>query len=268
MLMTEFRVLGALEVVDGGRNCTPTAPKLRQVLALLLLCANQVVHVDFLIDELWGDEPPKSAVTQAQTYIYQLRKIIAREKLEETGRELLLTKPSGYVLRVDREQVDAFVFQRLAWQGRKHLENGTVDEAADALRRALNLWTGPALADVMPGRVLETHVVPLDEQRLHTLELRIQADLLLDLHRELIGELRALVARHPLNEWFHGQLITALSRSGRRSEALQEYQNLRATLHRELGLEPSPELQRLQQEVLRAGYPPRLGQDPHRKGSG
>src|SRR5215204_1754181 len=115
--MTEFKVLGALEIINGDRICTPTAPKLRRVLALLLLCANQVVHIDHLIEELWGEDPPKSAVTQAQTYIYQLRKVIAKEKLDTPGRELLVTKPPGYVLRVGPEQVDAFVFQRLVWQG-------------------------------------------------------------------------------------------------------------------------------------------------------
>jgi DNA-binding SARP family transcriptional activator len=259
--MTAFKVLGALELLNGERICTPTAPKLRRVLALLLLCANQVVHIDYLIEELWGEDPPKSAVTQAQTYIYQLRKVITKEKLDAPGRELLLTKPPGYVLRVEPEQVDAFVFQRLVWQGRKSLENGDIETAAETLRHALDMWTGPALADVTPGRVLAAHVVPLEEQRLRALELRIQADLRLGLHRELIGELRSLVATHPLNEWFHGQLITVLSQAGRRSEALQTYQDLRTTLNGELGLEPSPELQRLQHEVLTAGFPQVLLQD-------
>ncbi len=259
--MTEFKVLGALEILNGDRICTPTAPKLRRVLALLLLCANQVVHIDYLIEELWGEEPPKSAVTQAQTYIYQLRKVFAREKLDEPGRELILTKPPGYVLRVEPEQVDAFVFQRLVWQGRKCLESGDAEAAAQVLRQALSMWAGPALADVTLGRVLAAHVVPLEEQRLRALELRIQADLCLGLHRELIGELRSLVDTHPLNEWFHGQLMTVLSQAGRRSEALQTYQDLRTTLNGELGLEPSPELQRLQHEVLTAGFPQVLLRD-------
>lgn len=264
--ITEFKVLGGLEIVSGNRLCAPTAPKLRQVLALLLLCANQMVHVDHLIEELWGEDPPKSAMTQAQTYIYQLRKVIARENLEQPGRELLLTKPPGYLLRVEPEQVDAFVFQRLVWQGRQHLDNGEAEGAARVLRQAIDLWTGPALADVTPGRILRAHIVPLEEQRLRALELRIQADLRLGLHREMIGELRSLVARHPLDEWFHGQLITALNRSGRRGDALQAYHNLRTILTHELGLEPSPELQRLQQEALTMGFSPLSGHDPRTNG--
>jgi DNA-binding SARP family transcriptional activator len=258
--MTEFKVLGPLEVVNGARTFAPTAAKPRQVLALLLLCANQIVPIGALIKELWGEAPPKSAVTQAQTYVYQLRKIFTRENLEALGSESLLTKSQGYLLGVEPEQVDAFRFQRLTWQGRRYLENDEVDKAAEVLRQALDLWQGSALADVVHGPVLAAHLVVLEEQRLRALELRIQADMRLGLHREMIGELRSLVARHPLNEWFHGQLITVLSQAGRRSEALQAYQTLRTILNGELGLEPSPELQRLQREVLTSGCAPVLRQ--------
>jgi DNA-binding SARP family transcriptional activator len=165
------------------------------------------------------------------------------------------------VLQVDPKQVDWFAFQRRVWHGRKSLESGDVPEAARAFRQSLELWRGPALADVSMGRVLEAQAVALEEHRLRALELRIQADLRLGLHRELISELKYLVASHPLNEWFHGQLIAALSHAGRRNDALQAYQNLRATLSGELGLEPSPDLQRLQREVLSSGYPhPRASQ--------
>lgn len=254
--MTEFRVLGGFEVLSGERVCPITAPKLRQILALMVLSANQLVHLDVLIDELWREGPPKSAVSTVQTYIYQLRKIIAQEWLDESETDLLATKPPGYVLRVRPEQVDANVFRRLAEQGRDQLKNGRCEEAKATLGRALGMWTGSALADVTLGRVLMERVVPLEELRLHMLELRIQVDLQLGLHRELIGELRSLVAAHPLNEWFSGQLISALSRSGRRSEALEVYQALRGSLNDELGLEPGPELQRLHQEVLAVGYLP------------
>jgi SARP family transcriptional regulator, regulator of embCAB operon len=251
----EFRVLGALEIVNGRRVCTPTAHKVRQVLALLTLYANKIVHADLLIKELWGDDPPKSAVTTTQTYIYQLRKLFAREGLDEPGSELLATKPPGYVLRLDPGQVDALVFQRLVRQGQRHLDSGEVAEASQVLRRALAMWTGPALVDVTPGQVLEGHVVALEEQRLRALELRIQADLRLGHHRELIGELRSTVITYPFNEWFHAQLISALCRCGRRNDALQVYQSLRNNLNCELGLEPSLELQRLHREVLVAGTP-------------
>jgi DNA-binding SARP family transcriptional activator len=251
--MTKFMVLGPLEITDQDRDIGPIAPKLRQVLALLVLHANRVVHIDLLVEELWGARPPKSAVTTAQTYIHQLRKITLSQPSDAFGSRIV-TKAPGYVLYIDPKQVDSFVFQRRVWQGRKNLDNGDATEAARVFRQALDMWRGPALADVAPGRILEAQVVTLEEQRLRALELRIQADLQLGLHRELIAELRSIVASHPLNEWFHGQLIAALSRAGRRNDALQAYQHLRTTLSSELGLEPSPELQRLQREVLSSGY--------------
>jgi len=135
------------------------------------------------------------------------------------------------------------------------MAGGRPDLGSKALRRALALWRGPALADVTLGRALEAHVIHLEEQRIRALELRIQADMELGLHRELVGELRFLVATNPLNEWFHRQLIWTLGHCGRRSEALQAYQQLRRTLNEELGLDPSPDLQRLHQEVLSVGHP-------------
>jgi DNA-binding SARP family transcriptional activator len=252
--MTKFMILGPMTIVSQDCDMAPIAPKLRQVLALLALNASQVVHIDLLIEELWGASPPRSAVTTAQTYIHQLRKIALLTRTDTPG-SLIVTKAPGYILRIDPKQVDMFVFQRRVWQARKSLDGGAVAEAAKLFRQALEMWRGPALADVTPGRILEAQIVTLEEQRLRALELRIQAELRLGLHRELIGELRALVTAHPLNEWFHGQLIAALSRAGRRNDALLAYQQLRTTLNGELGLEPSPELQRLQYEVLSSGYP-------------
>jgi SARP family transcriptional regulator, regulator of embCAB operon len=245
--MLTFKVLGPLEVVDGEETCTPTPPKVRRVLALLLLRANQVVPMDALIEELWGERPPVSAVATAQTYIYQLRKALDRRM---PGQRWLLTKPPGYLMRVANDQLDTYRFETLSRQGRQLLEADRPAEAAQLLREALDLWNGPSLINVTSGRLLESHVVHLDEQYARTLELRIQADALLGRHRELVGELRCLVATHPLNEWLHGQLIVALSRSGRRSEALLAYQHVRDVLSDQLGLDPQPQLQRLQRDVL------------------
>jgi SARP family transcriptional regulator, regulator of embCAB operon len=253
--MLQFQVLGPLEVFDGDRVCTPTPPKVRRVLALLLLRANQVVSMDSLIEELWGEEPPLSAVGTAQTYIYQLRKILDPRGEHSVDREWLLTKAPGYLMRVSPNQLDASAFEALSWQGRQTLEKGHPEEASQLLRRALDLWKGPSLANVRLGHLLEAHAVHLEEQRMRALELRIQADAELGRHRELIGEMRSLVATHPLNEWFHGQLIVALSHSGRRGEALQAYQDLRRVLSSQLGLDPQPELQRLHREVLSHGRP-------------
>ena len=250
--MLQFQVLGPLEVFDGDRILTPTPPKVSRVLALLLLRANQVVSIEALIEELWGEEPPASAVGTTQTYVYQLRKMFDRHP--GVG-EWMVTKPPGYLMRLSPSQLDATAFEALSRQGRQLLEAGQPGPAAQILRRALDLWHGPSLANVRLGNLLEAHAIHLDEQRMRTLELRIHADAELGRHHELIGEMRVLVATYPLNEWFHAQLIAALSRSGRRAEALQAYQKLRHVLSAQLGLEPQPELQRLHQEVLSHGEP-------------
>jgi DNA-binding SARP family transcriptional activator len=212
--------------------------------------ANQVVHPDSLIAELWGQTPPKSAITTLQTYIYHLRRMFAEEGLDNSGRELLVTRLPGYTLQVPVNGLDAEVFERLTKDGHEQLERGCPGQAAPMLRDALSLWTGPALANVSLGSELEAKAVALEEQRIHALQLRIQADMEMGRHRELIGELRLLTASYPLNEWLSSRLIAALAHSGRRSEALHEYQKVRTVLRNELGLDPSPDLQRVQRDVL------------------
>ncbi len=247
-----FNVLGPLEVFNGERVCTPTAPKVRGVLALLLLRANRLVETRSLIEELWGECPPQSAVTTAQTYIYHLRKLFARVAGPD-AEQIFLTRAPGYLIDIAEGQLDLQVFDRLTQQGRTLLAAGRPAEAVQVLERALGLWRGPMLANVTVGRLLEGSVAHVEEQRIQAIQLRIEANLQLGRHRELIAELRSLTALYPLNEWFHGKLMLALSRAGRRSESLQVYQRLRHTLDEELGLAPSPELQRLQHEVLELG---------------
>ncbi|KOG19154.1 hypothetical protein ADK35_20515 [Streptomyces viridochromogenes] len=247
-----FRVLGPLEVVHHGASCTPTAPKVRSVLALLVLRANHVVDTGSIIEELWGENPPRSAVTTAQTYIYHLRRLFLRD-VGKRADELFLTRPPGYTLRLAPGQLDLEEFEELTRRGRRLLSEKRLAEAVLVLRRALDLWRGPALANVSPGPLLESSIAHLEEQRIQVTQLRIEADMQLGHHHDLIAELRSLVARYPLNEWFHGKLILALSRAGRRGESLQAYQALRHILDRELGLAPSPELQSLQRDVLALG---------------
>jgi DNA-binding SARP family transcriptional activator len=249
-----YSLLGPMEVL-GCRNCTPKAPKMRSVLALLLLRQNQIVPRDLLIDELWGSEPPRSVITAVQTYVYQLRKLFVAEGLNQPECPLLTTKSPGYLLHTEPGQVDADVFECLVQQGRNSMEKGSPRQAAADLNRALDMWTGPALADVPQGPQLEAHAVRLDRQRISALELRIQADISLGRQRQLIPELSSLVSMYPLNEWFHGQLIAALDNAGRRGEALLAYQNLRDVLNTELGVDPSADLQRLQRQVLCSGDP-------------
>ncbi|MEV5374532.1 AfsR/SARP family transcriptional regulator [Streptomyces nondiastaticus] len=245
----KFRVLGPLEVTHLEASCTPTAPKVRGVLALLILSGNHVVDTTSIIEELWGEHPPRSAITTAQTYIYHLRRLFDREA-GTSADELFITRPPGYVLKIEPGQLDLDDFKRLTRQGRQLLSGNRPGEAAQVLRQALQLWRGPALANVASGPLLEGSVAHLEEERIHATQLRIEAELQLGRHRALIAELRSLVVRYPLNEWFHGKLILALSRSGRRGESLQAYQALRRILDQELGLAPSQELQQLQHDVL------------------
>lgn len=257
--MTHFTVLGTLKVTHGDQDCTPTPPKMRSVLALLLLSPNRVVPMDSLIEELWAAAPPPSALTTVQTYIYHLRRVFAAKEMDPPGRPLLVTKHPGYLFRIDLDQVDAERFEGLVRRGRKLLEADQPAAAATVLEEALGMWTGPALADVLCGDLLQAHAIHLEERRINAIELRIEADIKLGRHRELVAELKSLVRSHPLNEWFHSQLIHVLSYSGRRGEALQAYQNLRTILRNELGVDPSPAMQRLQNQLLSAGIPERPG---------
>lgn len=254
--MPEIKILGNLEILKDDRVSTPSPPMVRRVLALMAVRVNQLVHVGSFVEELWGENPPKSAETTVRGYVCQLRKMLVSDRLHEPGEELLVTRPPGYLLRVPEHALDADVFEGLAAEGRADLADGRPRRAADLLAQALRLWTGPALANVSLGRTLQAHVVRLEEQRLRVLELRIQADLDLGRHRDLIGELRSLVAIHPLNEWLQGQLIVALARSGRRYDALQAYESVLTLLRTELGLAPSADLQRLHCELFTSGRAP------------
>jgi DNA-binding SARP family transcriptional activator len=264
-----IEVLGALAVQENGVSITPTAPKPRQVLALLALHADRVVPVSALIEELWGATPPRSARTTLQTYVLQLRELIATalekdeydeqgeqdgsgEPRRRTAKDVLVTMPSGYLLASGDGESDVRTFERLAGVGYRAMDAGDFPGAARQLREALALWSGTAFADVQAGAQLEMEIRRLEESRLCALDQRIEADLRLGRHRELLSELTVLVNRYRTHESLHGQFMLALYRSGRRGEALEVYQRLRATLVRDLGLEPSAGLRRLQRSILAA----------------
>ncbi|MEU4469079.1 AfsR/SARP family transcriptional regulator [Streptomyces sp. NPDC024017] len=259
----DIAVLGALDVRENGVSVTPTAPKPRQVLALLALHADQVVPVATLIEELWGEQPPRSARTTLQTYVLQLRELISAAVEHDpegaparTAKDVLVTSPGGYLLNTSGGASDVREFERLAGTGYRAMDAGDFAGAARQLRDALSLWTGSALADVQTGAQLEMETRRLEETRLCALDQRIEADLRLGRHRELLGELTVLVSRHRTHENLHGQFMLALHRSGRRSEALDVYARLRTALVRELGLEPSAGLRRMQRSILMAGPEP------------
>jgi DNA-binding SARP family transcriptional activator len=248
--MVRVSLLGPLEIMSGTRELTPTAPKVRQVLALLALRQNHIVQIPELIDELWGPNPPRSALTTLQTYIYLLRQILADDDPGHAG--VLSTRPHGYSLSIPPENLDQWRFEQLVTEGQTAASGDRLEQAARALAQALSLWRGPALAGVSAGELLTAHVVRLDEERLQALELRLEVDLRLGRHQGLVGELKSLTTAHPLHEGFHGKLMLALHRSGRRHEALGLFQNFRTVHVRELGLEPTSRLRELHQAVLAA----------------
>jgi DNA-binding SARP family transcriptional activator len=225
----EFRILGPVDALDGGQAVPLPAGKSLTLLRVLLLNRNRVVSAEALIDELWGDSPPDTATKALHGHISQLRKAL--------GADRVITKPPGYSLRVDEGELDLDRFDRLVHEGRERLAAGDAKTASRDLERALALWRGPA-----PG---------LDERRLAALEDRIESDLALGRHAQLVAELETLVAEHPLRERPRGQLMLALYRSGRQADALSEYRATRETLVDELGIEPSEELQELQRAILR-----------------
>jgi WD40 repeat protein/DNA-binding SARP family transcriptional activator len=246
----EFRILGPLEVVDEEqRRVRLPGPKTRALLAELLINANQVVSVDRLVEAVWGEDAPDTAAKTLQTYVLQLRKAVEPGRAPGTTGEILLTREAGYLLAVRPEQVDALRFQCLVEEGREALSASEPDRAAAVLAEALGLWRGPALADVAGESFALPEAVRLEELRLAALEDRIEADLAVG-RREVVGELEHLVARHPLRERLWGQLMLALYRSGRQADALRVFQRARAVLIEELGIEPGPELRRLEAAVL------------------
>ncbi|MEU8516900.1 AfsR/SARP family transcriptional regulator [Kitasatospora sp. NPDC048722] len=256
----EIRVLGALGVRVCGESVVPSAPKPRQVLALLALRADQVVPAGVLAEELWSGRPPRSARTTVQTYVLQLRDLIDRalSRADEPcaatcAKDVLVTSPGGYMLNTGGGTVDLHEFERLAGLGYRAMDGGDHALAARQLADALALWRGPALADVPLGGQLAVEAKRLEETRLCALDQRIEADLRLGRHRVLLAELTVLVDRYRTHESLHGQYMLALHRSGRRGEALEAYQRLRNTLVRELGMEPSAVLRRLQRTILLAG---------------
>jgi DNA-binding SARP family transcriptional activator len=227
----EFLILGPLEVVDDDRPLALGGERQRALLALLLTRANEVVSTDRLIDELWGMSPPKQALNTVQYYVSQLRKTL--------GADRIVTRAPGYMIRVEPDELDLARFEQLSQDG-----------SAESLHVALELWRGPALADLAYQSFAREEASRLEELRLVVQERRIDADLEGGRTAELVTELERLITEHPLRERLRGQLMLALYRSGRQAEALAAYQAARSALVEELGIEPGPELQKLERAML------------------
>ena len=245
--MIEYRILGPLEVSANGRLIEVGGPKLRALLVILLLRANESVPRDVLVHELWGEQPPVGAQHSLDVYVSRLRKSLDAA----ADGSVVMTRPGAYSLRLAEGQLDARRFEQLVGQGRAALAANAPSQAAEKLRSALELWRGQALADLVNGHGPRIEAARLEELRLCAIEDRIDSDLALGRHADVASELAALAAVHPLRERLHGQLMIALYRSGRQAEALEAYQAARRTLVEELGLEPGPALRRLESAILR-----------------
>ncbi len=252
----QFGVLGPVEVTDGGQSLPLGGPKQRALLADLILNAGRIVPTARLIDDLWGDAPPPTAGHTVEAYIARLRRVLR----DGCAPGALLTRPPGYVLDIERGQVDAFRFEQLVQDAAAAAKRDDHEQASALLHAALGLWRGQALADVAGTPLARGAATQLNDQHLLALERRIDSDLKLGRAQELVPELEAVITGHPYHEPFHRQLMVALYRSGRQGEALAAFRRARGRLVDELGIEPGPDLRRMQQAILRQD--PELEQPP------
>ncbi|TCO48871.1 AfsR/SARP family transcriptional regulator [Actinocrispum wychmicini] len=235
-----FRLLGPLEVLHAGI----AADKQRTVLAMLLVHAGHVVPVSALIQEVWGDDPPRSAAPNLRSYVMQLRRLLPPDCR-------LATTRAGYSLHIAEDDLDLSIFEGLVAEGRFALAQSDMESASAALRAALALWRGTAAEDVPTGPTLRAAVARLTELHLGTIVDHVEVELASGRHAEVSADLRRWITRYPLRERLHGQLMLALYRSGDVPGALTAFTEARDTLANELGIDPGPELSRLHQQILR-----------------
>jgi DNA-binding SARP family transcriptional activator len=238
-----YGILGPLEVRDGERTVPLAHGRQRVLLAVLLVHANEAISSDRLIDALWGEAPPPTAARSVHNLVSGLRKAL--------GDGRLITEGRGYRLRVADDELDAARFDAVSAEGRAALAAGEPGRAGALLREALALWRGPAFGELAYEPAVQREAASLEERRLAAVEDRIDADLALGRHGELVAELRGLTTKYPLREEFWRQLMTALCRSERPAEALQVYGQVNAHLRDELGVDPGAELKNLHLRILR-----------------
>jgi DNA-binding SARP family transcriptional activator len=243
-------ILGPLEVVGPQGPVTFTARRQQIVLAVMLWNANRVVPMEVLIDALWGQEPPATARSQVHISVSGIRKRLARGGLHE----LLSTCPPGYRTRVRDGELDLHEFDQHVTTARAQMLAGRAEEAAESFTLALRLWRGEPFAGVRGERV-SAIAAQLADKRVSVFEELTEVRLRLGRGVPMIGDLTTLVAEHPYRELLRAQLMTALCQAGRQVEALREYRHMRALFDRELGLEPSPRLRLLEQEILTGAQP-------------
>lgn len=251
----EAGVLGPLKTILGTQDATPTAQKQRQLLALLLVKDSQVVPVPTLMEELWGDAPPRSAVTIIQTYVLGLRKHFASvlgTRPSVVADELLQTRGRGYAFNTEACAFDLHCYQYMVKAARQAVADHEDHRAVRFFTDAEELWRGPALVDVECGLPLAAEAARLDQIRLASVEMHTEAQLRLGRYRDVAIDLTALVLRYPFHEKLHAYLMLALSRCGLRSRALEVFHKLRHSMVTELGIEPCWRVQQLHREIIQA----------------
>lgn len=267
-------VLGPLLMINGGMCCVPTAPKGRQLLALLMVNANQLVPVHACVDELWPSQPPQSAMSTLQTYVLQIRTLL-RAAAEAGDQDILATRNRSYRLQIPPEGFDRTVFESTVRGARAAVVRGDDQCAMVLFGSALDLWRGPALIDVPDGPIVAMHRIELEETRFGVVEERIETGLRLGRHRDLLAELRLLADAHPMDQNVQAQLMVALYRSGMQAQAIEMFHRLRGLLADKLGLDPAPRMQRLYEAIFAADpmlhvppprqRPPATAQSPARR---
>jgi DNA-binding SARP family transcriptional activator len=238
-----YSILGPLEVSVNGKRLALNGRKQRILLAMLACHSNETVATERLIEALWGLKTPRTAEQNLRVYVHQLRKLLG-------ANQRLAWRATGYTLPVGSAELDAERFQALAADGTRALAADRMAEAVEYFDAALDLWRGPALADLLDVEGLRARAIQLDEQRISVREARITAEMALCRHAEVIAELSGLATEYPLREHLQGRLMIALYRSGRRADALAIYRTARRALVGELGIEPGTELRLLHQLIL------------------
>ncbi|GAA1254872.1 hypothetical protein GCM10009677_00790 [Sphaerisporangium rubeum] len=241
-----YELLGPLRVFDGREFHALSAPKMEMTLATLLVRAERVTTKEQIVEELWGEHPPRCASAALHVYISQLRKFLAAAG----ERAAIVTKAPGYVLRLQGAGYDVAEFQRAVQHGRLHLQAGRYAEALAEFEKGLALLRGPVLEDLAEGPVLSAFAAWVETERLDCLELSIEARNALGRHREVIGPLNTLIAQYPLRESLYRHLMVALYRSERQADALAVYRSAHQVLRMELGVQPCRSLRRLHHAIL------------------
>ncbi|MEV8536214.1 AfsR/SARP family transcriptional regulator [Streptomyces sp. NPDC051211] len=240
----EYGILGPVEVRDGGADIPLDGPKQRTVLAALLIAEGSFLPDTELSRFLWGERPPRTLNAQIYTYVSRIRRTLGPRAVINRG-------PHGYLMEIGAASFDLAEFRKLALRGQLELVAGRYPEASGLLRAALALWRGPVLADVSE-QLAASEGPPIEEARISALASRIEADLAVGMHQQVLPELTRLVGQYPLHERFRAQLMTALYRCDRQAEALALYDSGRRMLAGDLGLEPGPLLREVHQAILSA----------------